>query len=194
MHIILIITLLIASALSAHARTETLENSPSPNHRYGVQVVEKGTRALIAYDIVRKKGGALLHRFESSYQFEEGELQDRSWNHSTEAEIAWSPDSHYVSIDEQVHRYIGEVLLAEITRQGARSIKLPESAIVAATKRHWDRYRIRSQRGWISADEVSLVLAGKEAESSKYWYFEVVLRIRAGRAFVISCRERPEGA
>lgn len=192
MRIVFIPMLLLASALSAHARTEPLEDSVSPNHRYRLQAVERGTPPQITYDLVRRRNGALLHRFESGYQPEEGELSNWSWNHSTGAQVDWSPDSRYVAIDETVHRYSGEVLMAEITRHGVRRIELPESAILTATKRHWDRHHIGFQEGWISADEISLLLAGKEAETFKSLYIKVVLRVRVRKAVVISCHELPE--
>jgi hypothetical protein len=189
MRAFLTITLLIIVALEARARTAALEDSLSPNHRYRVQVAESGKRTRIIYQIVRRRDASVIHSIESSYQPQEGELPDWSWNHSTEAEVSWSSDSRYVSIDEQVHNYIGEVLLAEITESGAQDITLPADAILLATKRQWDRHRIRHRRGWISDDRISLVFAGQEAQTYKQIYLEIILRIEAHKATVISCRD-----
>ena len=111
----LLLMLFVFSASLARARTEPLEEGISPNRRYQVQVAQRGASPQITYDLIRRGDGALLRRFASSYQPEEGEMPDWSWNHSARATIAWSPNIHYVSIDEEVHHYVGKVLLAEMT-------------------------------------------------------------------------------
>jgi hypothetical protein len=189
MRAVLPVTFLILLALDAHARTTALQNSVSPDHRYRIQVAETGNGSHIWYQIVRTRDSSIIHSIPSSYQPEEGELEDWSWNHSTDAEVAWSAGGHYVSIDEQVHRFIGEVLIVQITRGSARDIKVPEDAMITATKHLWDRHRIRVMRGWISDDRISLVLAGRERQTYSDLYFEIILHIKAGKASIISCRD-----
>jgi hypothetical protein len=187
---LLIIAFLVFLAASTHGRVFELEDGTSPNHRYRVQVAERGRPPHITYDIIRVRDGVSVHRVYSSYQRDEGELPDWSWNHATEAGVAWSADSRYVSIDEQVHRYAGEVLLAESTRTGVRDIKFPMQAVLRATKGTWDRYRIRHERGWISHDLLSLRFAGKSSQSQRdIIYMQVILRFKDGKAVVVSCHD-----
>ena len=183
----------------AAARTQELRDAASPNGRYPVRAVESGFPSRISYDIVSVPRGALLHRFPSSYQPDEGS-GDWSWEHTTDAEISWSADSRYVAIDEQVHRYIGEVLLAEV---GAvtRSIRTPAKTLIARTKLDWDRYRIRIRDGWLSQSDLSLGLAGKVVTSIlddgrrtyKHIQFHFVLRLSRGKA-TITRLDEPEDA
>ena len=169
---------------------EDLRDAASPNGRYRVRAVESGTPSRITYDIVSARTGAVLHRFLSSYQPESGS-GDWAWEHTTEAEVSWSPDSHYVAIDEQVHRYIGEVLLAEVG-DVTRAINLPEKLLIARTRLDWDRYRIRLRDGWTSPRELSLGVAGKvitgtlggDRRTYKHVEFHFVLRIRRGEATI----------
>ena len=196
MRTVLTITLLMIFALAAHARTAALEDGVSPNHRYRVQAAETPKHHL-TYQIVRRRDGSVIHSIETSYQPEEGELPGWSWNHSTEAEVSWSEDSRYVAIDEQVHHYIGEFLLVEIDRGHARNIAIPEKAMLARTRLHWDRSHIGSQfeqTTWASPHLLNLEMAGEVITNtfddgrftSEQARFNFTLRVDHGRATIAS--------
>jgi hypothetical protein len=189
---ILVTAALTTFAFSALARTEKLESGESPNGRYRVQV-EQGSHGDITYDLVRTRDDMVLHRFWSSYQPDEGELPDWSWNHSCDASVGWSPDIHYLAIGQAAHRYAGAVLLGEVTRRGIREISLPEQSMLRATKREWDRYMFHLDDGWISDDRVSLGFAGRRNEDKYVSRFKIILRIKAGRAVLSSCRNLSQG-
>ena len=199
MRALLAIALCALLACVAGARTEDLDHAVSPNGRYTVKAVQKGNPSRISYDIVSTRSGALLHRLPSSYQPDD-EADDWSWRHAMEAEVSWSPDSRYVAIDEQVHRYIGEVLLAEV-RDVSRSIPVPADSLIKRTKRDWDRSRIRIADGWSSPRDLSLRVAGKVVESVlddgretyKHVSFRFVLRLNRGKAVIVQL-DGPEDA
>jgi hypothetical protein len=185
--------ILLPLARPAHARTEKLEGGISPDSRYRIEAREHGNRPDITYDLIRQCDKAVLHRFWSSYQPDEGELPDWSWNHSCDAAVRWSPDSRYFAIGEAAHRYIGAVRLGVIDRRGAREIFLPEKTMLRATGREWDRQMFHLEDGWISDDRVSLSFAGRRSDDKDVSYFKMILRIKAGRAALISCRNVSKG-
>ena len=111
--------------------------------------------------------------------------------------VYWSGNSRYVAIDEEVYRYGGTVLLAEINRGVVRPILLPEKLILARTHPRWDRNRIKVQKGWVSAHDLSLAVAGTvitgESPDGRRTYshrtFEVLLHVQGGRATLTRCRD-----
>jgi hypothetical protein len=187
------VALLVLLAHSGRGQTAKLEDGVSPNGRYRVEARGRGQRPDITYDLVRQRDGAVLHRFFSSYQPDEGELPDWSWNHACRAEVSWNPDNHYFAIGEAAHRYIGAVRLGAVTRRGVREISLPEQSMLRVTKREWHRYMFHLEDGWISDDRVSLSFAGRRSEDKGVSYFKMILRIKAGRAVLISCRNVSKG-
>lgn len=191
--LILVTAALITFALPALARTEKLEGGESPDGRYRVQVAEQGSDRHITYDLVRTRDDRVLHRFWSSYQPDEEELPDWSWNHACDATVSWSPDSHYFAIGEAAHRYHGTVLLGEVTRRRIREISLPEQSMLRATKRQWHRQMFHLEDGWISDDRVSLGFVGRRNEDTDLSRFKIILRIKAGRAVLSSCRNLSQG-
>jgi hypothetical protein len=176
----------------AEARTEKLDGSLSHDGRYRIEAREHGKHPDISYDLIRQEDGAVLHRFRSSYQPEEGELPDWSWNHSCDAAVRWSPDDHYFAIGEAAHRYIGEVQLAAINRHRVREIFLPETTMLRATSREWHRQMFHLD-GWVSKDRLSLDFAGRRNEDRDVSYFKMSLRMRAARATLIFCRNVSDG-
>jgi hypothetical protein len=176
----------------AHARIEKLDGSLSHDGRYRIEAREHGKHPDISYDLIRQDDGAVLHRFRSSYQPDEGELPDWSWNHTCDAAARWSPDDHYFAIGEAAHRYIGAVRLGVIDRRGVREIFLPEKTMLRATRREWDRQMFHLD-GWISKDRVSVDFAGRRDDDRNVSYFKMALRIKAGRATLISCRNLTDG-
>jgi hypothetical protein len=191
--LVLVAAALAAFEFSALGRTEKLEGGESPDGRYRVQVVEQGSLRDITYELVRTRHDTVLHRFWSSYQPDEGELPDWSWNHSCDATVSWSPDSHYFAIGEAAHRYEGTVLLAEVTRRRIREISLPEQSMLRATNREWHRQMFHLEDGWISDDRVSIGFVGRRSEDKDVSRFKMVLRIKAGRAVLLCCRNVSRG-
>lgn len=197
MRVIVACFVLLASCLSGYARTHGLVNGTSPNGRFRVQATQRDAGE-ITYDIVRTGDSAILHRIRSSYQPEEG-AGDWPWDESVEAEIHWSDDSRYVVIDEQVHNYIGDVFIISVRPDQADSILLPEHEILARTKLHWERHRIRVDRfgSWPSPHRLSLSLAGQVLLDSlpngrttyEHRYFDVELDVDKNRATIIACRD-----
>lgn len=151
----------------------------------------------ITYNLVRITDAAILHKTQSSYQPEEG-AGDWPWDESVDAEIHWSDDSRYVVIDEQVHNYIGDVFIIAVRHNRAETIALPVEAILARTKLHWDRYRIRVAgiRGWSSAHRLSLSLAGQVRSGTlpdgrgeyEHRTFAIELDVGDRSAIIKSCR------
>jgi hypothetical protein len=191
--LILVTAALITFAFPALARTENLESGESPNGRCRVQVVERGPQRHITYNLVRVRHDIVLHRFWSSYQPDEGELPDWSWNHACDATVSWSPDGHYFAIGEAAHNYIGAVRLGSVTRNRVREISLPEQSMLRATKREWDRYMFHLDDGWISDDRVSLGFVGRRSDDKDLSRFKMILRVKAGRAVLLSCRNVSKG-
>jgi hypothetical protein len=187
---------LLSMRVVADARSKVLQDGDSPEGHFRVEVSERPGRG-ITYDIVSPKAGSVIHRIPSSYQPEEGEASDWCWDLTNDAEVHWSPGGHYLVIDEQVHNYIGQVFLVLVGPGSTAPLSLPETQILAATKMHWDRFRIRFVR-WGDADRLSLVLAGQVVsgvlangrQSYEHRSFEINLRIRGRRAVMISCRDR----
>jgi hypothetical protein len=189
------IAILFVGCITLHARTKPLHDGLSPNGRFCV-VVSESARKRITYDIISVRTGAILHRFTGSFQPVKDEPPDWSWN-QTDAVVYWSADSRHVAIDEEVYRYGGTVLLAEISRSGVRSIVLPEKLILAQTHPRWDRHRVKVQNGWVSAHELSLVVAGTvitgELPDGRRAYthrtFEASLHVQRGRATLMRSRD-----
>ena len=190
MRLLLIFVVCLLLGAEASARVQELREAASPNRRYAVKAVEKGNPVQISYEIVSRRSGAVLLRLPSSYQPEEGE-GDWSWEHTIQAEVSWSTDSRYVAIDEQVHRYIGDVLVAEVGEVN-RSIRIPEESLVARTGRSWSRYRVRLREGWLPNGRLALGLAGKVVASTdenqistyKHIQFRFLLRFKHGKAAI----------
>jgi hypothetical protein len=188
---------LIASCISAHARTHSFANGTSPNGQFRVRAAQVNSSE-ITYDIVRNSGSAVLHRTPSSYQAEEG-AGDWPWNESVDAEIHWSKDSRYVVIDEQVHNYIGNVFIVFVRHGRADPIALPEHEILARTRLHWDRYRIRvpATDAWSSPDHLLLLLAGQIRSgtlpdgSTTYEHrsFDIEIHVNKRRTTIARCRD-----
>jgi len=186
---------LLSASLEADARSKVLHAGDSADGHFRVEVSERPGRG-ITYDIVSRKAGSVIHRIPSSYQSEDGEASDWCWDLASHAEVHWSPGGHYVVIDEQVHNYIGQVFLVLVGPGSTATLSLPETQILAATRMHWDRYRIRFVR-WGDAGRLSLVLAGQVVsgvladgrQTYEHRYFEIDLRIRGRRAVMISCRD-----
>jgi hypothetical protein len=185
-----VVTLWLLSCVLAGGRTHELREARSPDGRYRINVVEHGSPGRISCDIVSLRTGALLHRFPSSYQPDDL-AENWAWEHAVDAEVSWSNDSRYVVIDEQVHRYIGRVLLAEVGNV-TRTIPIPEKTLITRTQREWDRYRIRVREGWLSPREISLGLAGRiitgvledGRRTHKHVQFHFVLRIQGTKAII----------
>ena len=187
--------MLVLLAIAASTRTPGLSDVVSRDGRYRV-VVAESPRHRITFDIVTQPGGSILHRVVSNYQpYPDTETLAR--HEPANVEVYWSPESNYVAIDEAAYHHGGEVFLAEMRRGKTREVGLPREAIVAATGRQWDRYRIRVEEGWVSEEELSLTLGGDAVQSylpdGRHTLlnrtFEVRLWIHEGRATLTSCRE-----
>jgi hypothetical protein len=189
--------MLIASCISAHARTHSLLNGTSPNGRFRVQATEVDSGE-ITYDLVRSSDSTVLHRTPSSYQPEEG-AGDWPWNESVDAEVHWSDDSRHVVIDEQVHNYIGTVFVVSVRHGRANPIPLPEQEILARTGLHWDRYRIRVAgiEAWSSQHHLLLSLAGQIQSGTlpdgrttyEHRSFDIEMHVDGRRATIAACRD-----
>jgi hypothetical protein len=180
----------------AFARSSELQGAESPDGRFTVLVSESPHKR-ISYAIVALPSHTVLERFLSTYQPSADESPNWSWHEAAGAEVRWSPDSHYVAIDEDTYFHAGQMLLAEIRKGMVRSIPLPERVIIRGTHQKWDRYRIRIQEGWVSRRDLSLYLGGYAVRDylpdgrhvSFNRSFEVRLQMHAGRATLISCHE-----
>jgi hypothetical protein len=187
---------LIAACPTAEARTHRLVNGTSPNREFRVEVaqVDPGN---ITYRLVRIADAAILLETTSSYQPEEG-AGDWPWDESVDAEIHWSDDNRYVVIDEQVHNYIGNVFIVAVRHDRAETIPLPKEEILARTRLHWDKFRIRvaGLRGWSSAHRLSLSLAGQVRSGTlpdgrgvyEHRTFVIELVVSDRSAIIRSCR------
>lgn len=187
----------------ANARTEPLRDSISPDHSYELRVSERGERHHITYDIVRRDDGHVLLQVESSYQPEESSGESAisesdvhwPWEMTTEAEIHGTSDSRYVAIDEQVHNYIGQVLIVSLGRGHASQVLLPEKQILARTRLHWDRERIRVRDGFSASHVLTLWLAGHVVKAAlpdgrnsyEHRAFEIDLQVRKHGATIKRC-------
>ena len=188
---------LIASCISAHARTHSLVNGTSPNGQFRVRAAQVNSGE-ITYDVVRTRGSTNLHRTPRSYQPEEG-AGDWPWDESVDAEIHWSDDSRYVVIDEQVHNYIGNVFIVSVCHSRAEPILLPEMEILARTGLHWDRYRIRvpATDAWSSPHHLLLLLAGQVQIGTlpdgrttyEHRSFDIEIYVNQRRAIIARCRD-----
>jgi hypothetical protein len=191
MRALLVTAICVLFAAAGFARTQELRQAVSPDGRYTVKAVESGTPLRISYDIVSVRTGARLHRFSSSYQPEKG-AGDWDWEHTIDAEVSWSPDSRYVALDEQVHRNMGEVLLAEVG-ENTRGIPMPEKAVIKRTQLDWDRYRIRLRDGWRAPQDLSLSIAGQVSTgvradgrtALRRLQVNFILRFSGGRARIV---------
>lgn len=151
--LLLIVFMFLGCSLAA-GRTRNLDNSRSPDGRLCVRVSENAAHH-ITYDLVATRTGAVLHRLPGSFQPEEGERPNWAWN-QTDAQVDWSSDSRYVAIAEEVYRYIGTVLLAEVRPGGVRSIQVPADLIMAGTHLRWDKLHLSVERGWLADHDLSL--------------------------------------
>jgi hypothetical protein len=193
--LVLTAILLFCSTL-AYARSSELQGGQSPDGRLTV-LVSESPRSRISYQIVSLRSHSVLKRFPSTYQPFADESTGWSWHEAAGAEVRWSPDGHYVAIDEDTYHHAGEVLLAEVRGRTVRSIPLPERAIIAGTHQKWDRYRIRVQEGWVSGRDLSLHLGGYAVQDylpdGRHTFvnrsFEVQLRVHRGRVTLTGCHE-----
>ena len=160
-----------------------------------MRVVESDPPVKITYEIVTGKGRA-LHRFDSSYQPEEGEMPDWSWAQSKAAAVSWSTDGRHVAIDEQNHHSIGRVFLAGLSPSAAVPIPVPEEAILAETKVAWDRERLHFDH-WIGPDKVALLLAGRVNRAKGKFFqprsFEIDLALDGAKARILPIQDPDSG-
>jgi hypothetical protein len=196
MRALLFSAILLLCSTRAFARSSELQGGESPDGRFTVLVSESPYKR-ISYTIVGLPSHAVLERLLSTYQPFADESPHWSWHEAAGTEVRWSPDSHYVAIDEDTYFHAGQVLLAEMRKGVVRSVPLPERAIIAGTHQKWDRYRIRIQEGWLSERDLSLHLGGYAVRDylpdgrhvSFNRSFEVRLQMHGGRARLISCHE-----
>jgi hypothetical protein len=194
------ILFLLANFAYANDRAAKLVNGLSPNRRLQVRVEQAADK--ISYELVRIQDGEVLHRMLSSYQPEEGDASDWAWSEAADAEIHWSPDCHYVLIDEQVHHYIGHVLILSVFDGDAKEVELPERQMLACTGINWDRYRIRVNTDVSSSHVVALWLAGTAPSGAlpdgrvtyEHHSFEIEIRLKGRKAIITTCREVVEKA
>ena len=157
MRALLSFAILMTSGCALFGRNQEIERASSPDRRFTVRAVESANPLRICYEIVSAMTGKPVHRIPGSYQPDSG-ADDWDWNLSKQAKIFWSSDSRFVVVDEQVYRFAGYVQIVEMGDL-ARTIDLPEIPIPQPGK-NWERWRIRVDKGWVSKNELSLVVAG----------------------------------
>lgn len=171
---------------------------PTPGGRHAVRAVEARNPPRIAYELYDVRTEQVVQRLSSSYQ-PEGAGRDSAWKRATGTEFSCGPDGRYLVIEENAKDPLdrdGRVLIVEI-RDRTRPIPLPEEELLSRSALLWKRHRIRRGKGWLSANELSLAIAGSVAPDApadgprreRQVVINFVLRIDDGRATIQSFGE-----
>lgn len=171
---------------------------PIPDGRHWVRAVESGTPPRITYELYDVRTEQVVQRLSSSYQAQ-GADRDSAWKRATGTEFSCSPDGRYLVIEENAKDPLdrdGRVLIVEI-RDKARPIPFPDEELLSGSALAWTRHRIHRGKGWLSANELSLVIAGSVAADAsgdgppieRRVVIDFVLRIDDGRATIQSFGE-----
>jgi hypothetical protein len=171
---------------------------PTADGLQEVRVVESGAPPRIAYELYDVRTEQVVQRLSSNYQTEDAD-RDSAWKRATGTEFSCSPDGRYLAIEENAKEPLdrdGRVLIVEI-REKTRPIPFPEEELLSRSALLWKRHRTRRGKGWLSANELSLAIAGSVAPDApadgprreRQVVIDFVLRIDGGRATIQSVGE-----
>lgn len=159
MRAILILLLLMATACRLRAERGALEGGVSPNGKFEVLMFvasDKHADPRMGYVVMSRSPARTLLRIPSSYDDPSNHFD---LAHTSDAKVAWSPDSRFVAIDEAVHRFIGELLLVRVSAHHASLLVVPREAILRRSNERWDRESIHEPQ-WTSPRDLSVYLHG----------------------------------
>lgn len=138
-----------------------LVQSGGGNSKFSVEALRSSSGCL-SYAIRDKRSGEVVRKVASSYQTDEGELPNWSFNHTSRAQAYWNDKGDLVAIDEAAHNFEGTVLIVMFEKgRSTKLIDLPEARLLAVAGKGWDKYRFSCEDGWSGARRLALTLVAQ---------------------------------